>query len=133
MNTEYEYLPALLTEVAEEFGLKVALELAAEMGGQLIKLPVRPEKSVLAEKMGIDVLKFLCERYGSVHTMIPLGPNKKEAERKLRLEEIALKYSNNEGARIAGVHKETISRARKRARWRAERQKDNEKKQLKLF
>ncbi len=133
MNDYDEYLPALLTEVAEEFGLKVALELAAEMGGQKISVPLKPEKSILKERIGIDLLKFLCKRYGGEQIIIPLGPNKEESERKRFLEQLSLEHSNNEGAKIAGVHRVTISRARKRARWRQDRLIDKEKNQLKLF
>lgn len=138
-NLDYDYLPMLLAEIAEEFSLKQALLLAAELGGQKIKLPLKPEKSVLAEKMDIHILRFLCERYGNTHVIIPLGPNTKEIERKRYLEKIALEYSNNQGAKIAGVHRETISRARKRAHWRKKREKDKDKdkdknkKQLNLF
>ncbi len=83
--------------------------------------------------MDIHILKFLCERYGNIQIIIPLGPNAKEIARKRYLEELALEYSNNKAAQIAGVHKETISRARRRALWRKQREKDKEKKQLQLF
>lgn len=132
-DLDYEYLPMLLAEVAEEFSLKQALLLAAELGGQKIKLPLNPEKSILAEKMDIHILRFLCERYGNIHVIIPLGPNAKEIERKHYLEQLSIEYSNNKAAKIAGVHRETISRARQRVRWKEQREKDKDKKQLKLF
>lgn len=133
MNYPHDYLPALLTEVAEQFGLKAAMELARDWGGKEIKLPKHPHGSIWAERIDIDVLKFLCDKYGASKITIPIGPWTSEAKRKRYLEELAVKHSNNDAADIAGVHWLTITRARKRAKRKAEREGDIKKHTLPLF
>jgi len=115
------FLPSLLRQVAERFGLEPALRLAEAFGGQQVKLPrcARIDHA-LARRVGLGVHAWLVEHYGGERITIPMGPRHPDKVRAAhRLAEVArltgLGHSTAEIARQLLIHERHVRDLRARA------------------
>jgi DNA-binding CsgD family transcriptional regulator len=113
------YLPALLRDMAETFGLPVALRFAELWGGRYLHLPAvaRPEHPV-AQALGVAVLEWLIAGHDAfARIVVPRGPSSDAAVRAARAAElIAAGASANEIAAQTGLHVRSVHRAKARLR-----------------
>ena len=113
------WLPALLFEMAEAYGLDVALDFARAYGGQYLCLPavVRADHPV-ATAFSPVLLAWLIERHArNERIVIPKGPNR-DCEQFVNQLRSLLDQSKpaSEIARILGRHVRTIHEWKRRLR-----------------
>ena len=125
------WLPHMLFEMAESFGLAVALRFGAEFGGSRLAIPEKPhDDHAVAIMFGMDVLVWLIGRWGNSKPLVPLGPH--SSYKRLIAETRRLLQDGEDSAaiiRAVGVHERTIYRHRKTLR---ERQQDHRQGSLDL-
>ncbi len=115
------FLPSLLREVADKFGIDPALRLAEAFGGQQVKLPRRARiDHTLARRVGLGVHAWLVEHYGGERITIPMGPRHPDKVRAAhRLAEVARLtaqgISTAEIARRLVIHERHVRDLRARA------------------
>lgn len=79
-ETNYDYLPGLLAEIAEVAGLDAALKVAEARGGSRTHFPARaPDGHWLVELVGREAANKLCAHFrttarGGIELLVPLGP-----------------------------------------------------------
>lgn len=117
-------LPAVLEEIAQVAGLDAAWALARARGGTTIFLPRKPGKRHwLSDIVGHEAATKICAHFRGNHTMsitVPMAARQQSAE----LWREALQRgpdgqylrSINETALHMGVHKDTVSKRRHKAR-----------------
>ena len=109
------WLPHMLFEMAEEFGLAVALRFGAEFGGHRLPIPEKPvDDHPVAAAFGMDVLVWMIKRWPKSNPLVPLGPH--SPYKRLIAETRRLLQDGEDSAaiiRAVGVHERTIYRHRK--------------------
>lgn len=89
-----DLLPPLLREVAEVIGVSATLRLVAWRGGLELWVPARVDAAhPLAQQLGIDAARRLCERYALEKLWIPMAAR---AIRAARNAEIIRRYRDGE-------------------------------------
>jgi transcriptional regulator of acetoin/glycerol metabolism len=124
----YSWLPALLAEIAEVAGLDAALAIAKAKGGTRASFPT-PERLTrdhwLVEAVGIETARTICEHFKVRNTglqlSIPLGPQggyREQQRTRARALQAAItdNCSIDEAARLVGVDRSTVIRAKQRLR-----------------
>lgn len=112
----HQWLPHLLRELADAFGMDVALAFARRFGGGTLHIPreAKPEHAI-ARAAGIEVLRFLVDRYASDRVVVPLGPTSLMRVQMRRADELIAKGASLlEVARETGLHVRTVSRIKAR-------------------
>jgi hypothetical protein len=109
------WLPHVLFELAETFGLPVALRFAAEFGGRRLAVPEEAHGDhPVARQFGIAVLEWMIDQWGPQNLLIPLGP---QSSYNRRIGEIRRLLQAGEDAativRAVGCHERTIFRHRR--------------------
>lgn len=110
---DHSNLPEMLGLVADALGIKAALTLAQEMGGEECSIPAQAKGSNLAGRVGLAVAEILCEHYsGQVYI-----PNWKDREAVVRRQQILSRpdASTNQLVRITGLSVRQIRRIRAEA------------------
>lgn len=107
------FLPDLLREVKDGWGLDTALEFAEVFGGKVIYVPQQaaPDHPV-AKAMGCDFLAWLIDRRrGGVPLVVPLGPQSSYRKR-IQLIRRLLQEGQpiNEIVRLTRCHERTVRR-----------------------
>ncbi len=109
-------LPILLKEIAEETSLKSAMEFAMEFGGQRIHIP-KPqnmEKSKLFEKIPLEVMIMLCDRYAGETIEVPAWSARSLKARRARIIKLLKEgKSLNQIAKETGATIRTVSNIKK--------------------
>ncbi len=109
------WLPHVLFELAEAFGLPLALRFAAAYGGRRLQIPAKVHADhPVARDFGAPLLAWMIERWGSQQLPIPLGPHSSYTR---RIGEIRRLLRDGEDAativRMTGCHERTIYRHRR--------------------
>lgn len=106
------WLPQLLYDIAEKFGLTVALRFAAAYGGKRLYIPekLRPDHPV-SRDYGPDLLAWLIARWGGTDLMIPLGPSSSYRHRIAEIQRL-LRAGEDSATiiRVIGCHERTLYR-----------------------
>jgi len=101
------WLPNLLREVKDVFGLPTALRLAEKLGGQYVLLPAKPKaQHPVAQAVGRDVLAWLIATQGK-HTrvVIPRAAAAMAEARKAEIRRLSAEgLTANQIAQQVGVH-----------------------------
>lgn len=119
MSDDRLFLPALLFDMKEAFGLGKALDFAREFGGQQIylSLPAEPEHPV-AVAFGLDLLVWLIGWHkGGGALVVPMGPASSHGRHQARQKALIRKLLRDGAStvtivRAAECHERTIRRHR---------------------
>lgn len=68
---EFDHLPDVLRHVAERLNRAAAMNLAASLGGEEVKIPERAQGSVLESRVGIEIATVLVEEWAGIRIAIP--------------------------------------------------------------
>jgi hypothetical protein len=113
------WLPNLLREMADAFGLDVALAFARRFGGRYLHLPkaARADHPV-ASAVGVEVLAWLIARHDQLERIVvPKGPNAVRAQRVAAVREMTAAGRSAEAiAAAVGMHVRDVHRARAKVR-----------------
>ena len=118
-RSDWPWLPHLLFEMAERFGLDVALRFAELHGGTLVYLPVRAAPGhEIAREFGAEVLAWLIEHQGGgQRVLVPMGPSQSQAQREAAVRSLTAQgLTKSQIARRLGMHVRTVSAIRARIR-----------------
>jgi len=104
--------PELLARITEVAGQSAADLVAAEWGGRVLYFPATLKSGHrLAELVGFDKAKAICNAIGSGNVMVPMAETAGPAQRRRRVAELLDKHvSHSEAARGVGVHTRTVER-----------------------
>lgn len=112
------WLPHMLFELYEVFGLGLALRFGAEFGGRRLSIPEAvSEDHPVAQAFGVEVLAWLIKRWGKESPTVPLGPH--SSYKRLVAETRRLVQGGEDAAtiiRAVGCHERTIYRHRRAIR-----------------
>lgn len=108
-------LNGILAEIAEVTDIETAMRLAARFGGTHIEIPKKPsDKSPLTQAVGLEAAKIISKKLGHGRLLIPMGPARGEAARRMQVAKMLDKgESVTIAARSAGVHERTVWRIKK--------------------
>lgn len=114
-------LPALLAEIAEVAGLKAALQLAAERGGNRVYIPERAaDDHWLVRAVGREAADMICAHFAvpsGIELEVPRGPTGRQAEHYRRLSQlIAEGAPSGQITHELGISRRTVTRHRAKRR-----------------
>jgi hypothetical protein len=112
------WLPTVLFDIAQVFGLGRALTFAGEFGGRRVYIPKTPAGGAkIAAAVGHDLLEWLVERYGGENLLVPLGEHSGYSQ---RIAQVRRLVDQGESAstitKVAAVHRRTVQRHRAKVR-----------------
>lgn len=122
-RADWPRLPGLLFDIADRFGLDVALAFAARHGGGYLYVPARASaEHPIAREFGEELLAFLIDHCGGWQKIVvPKGPSDGAAARAAAVRELTAKgWDATRIARRLGVHVRTVHADRAAARAEAE-------------
>lgn len=117
-QTERGFLPHILFEMADKFGLPTALEFAVQYGGRHIYLPKAAHAGhEVAQKFSIELLGWMIEKWRDGDLLIPIGPQSTHAQLNRKIRAMAVSgVAASDVTRAVGCHERTVYRHRQRAR-----------------
>lgn len=94
---------AWIDELEHDLGQVAALRLLANAGGQRREIPKRPERSKLADEVGLGVVRWLSARFGGTAVDIPSKHGRERQTRASQLRAAILEAGLTDPKRSANV------------------------------
>ena len=110
------YLPAILMEIKERFGMEAAHEFGKRFGGLRIYVPkVAGKRHPIAQAIGLEGMRWLADGYGGEHLDIPPGQNSAFLRLWRTIDGMIEEgYSANYIARFVGCSRKSVIRRKAR-------------------